>query len=89
MIIFGTRRRSRLLATQVLVCQHCHNRAAQRLYEWATWFTLFFLPVFPFGVHRTYSCAYCGASTEVDRETADRFVADAQRAGSGAGAPAV
>ena len=82
MIIFGTRRLVKLLAVQVFVCAYCGREAAQRLSQIATWFALFFVPVFPVSTRRVFTCAYCGRGTELDAPTADRFVADAT-----AGAP--
>ncbi|MFZ7089273.1 zinc-ribbon domain-containing protein [Curtobacterium sp. RRHDQ10] len=79
MIIFGTRGMSKLLGVLFYACAYCHQEAAQRLVQRATWFTLFFIPVFPFSTRRTISCAYCGGQTDLDKETAERFVADSQR----------
>jgi zinc-ribbon family len=77
MIIFGSRTSSKVLALLFFICVACHNEAGQRLVRRRTWFTLFFVPIFPFG-HGSYSvaCAYCGASNHVTRETAERFKAD-------------
>lgn len=79
MIIFGTRGMAKLLGVLFYACAYCHQEAAQRLVQRATWFTLFFIPVFPFSKTRTISCAYCGGQTSLDKETAERFVADADR----------
>ncbi|NDZ93936.1 zinc-ribbon domain-containing protein [Streptomyces sp. SID6673] len=78
MIIFGGRQTSALLAVLYFHCAFCRAHAAQRLFRTRTWFTLFFLPIFPMG-HGAYSihCAYCGNACGVSRENADRFVADA------------
>ncbi|AZG48750.1 zinc-ribbon domain-containing protein [Gordonia insulae] len=78
MIIFGGRQTSALLAVLYFQCVFCHAQAAQRLIRTRTWFTLFFLPIFPFGRgNHSVHCAYCGNSSAVSRENADRFVADA------------
>lgn len=79
MIIFGSRTMVKFLAALIFQCAYCHTAAAQRLTRSTTWFTLFFLPIFPFGHGRyTMSCAYCGASSTLTRENAERFIADAR-----------
>ncbi|GAC85792.1 hypothetical protein GP2_042_00180 [Gordonia paraffinivorans NBRC 108238] len=89
MIIFGSRTMVKLVAAQIFMCMYCRVEAAQRLFRSTTWFTLFFLPIFPFG-HGTYrmSCSYCGNETILPRPEADRFTADAQRTAAAA-SPAV
>ena len=77
MILFGSRTVSKIVALLFFVCATCGNEVGQRLVRRRTWFTLFFVPIFPFG-HGSYSvaCAYCGASHGVTRENADKFIAD-------------
>jgi hypothetical protein len=81
MIIFGSRTRDALVGVLFFACTLCGSTAAQRLHRLRTWFTLFFLPVFPFG-HGRYvlQCAYCGGQSSMPREGAERFIADADRA---------
>lgn len=81
MIIFGSRTSTKLVAALIFACALCHATAAQRLFRVQTWFTLFFLPIFPFG-HGRYAlqCAYCGSTTNLAREAADQFIADAEAA---------
>ena len=43
MIIFGLKTYTRLLATLSLVCPHCRQQAAHRLFEVVNKFTLFFI----------------------------------------------
>lgn len=84
MIIFGSRAKSVLAAVLFFACAHCGAQAAQRLFRRRTWFTLFFVPVFPFG-HGRYvmQCSYCGTGTQLPREEAERFIADAERQQAG------
>jgi hypothetical protein len=79
MIIFGSRVKSALVAVLFLTCVLCKTPAAQRLVRVRTWFTLFFIPIFPFG-HGRYvqECAYCGTQVSIDRDSAERFRADAE-----------
>lgn len=88
MIIFGSRQTVTFLAALIFQCAFCHTPAAQRLTRVRSWFTLFFLPIFPFGGGSyRMSCSYCGQSSTLSRENAERFVADAHAQQPGAGAP--
>ncbi|MBT2275089.1 hypothetical protein [Rhodococcus qingshengii] len=49
MLIFGIRTKTTFFATLFFTCHLCRVTAAQRLHRRRTWFTLFFLPNFPFG----------------------------------------
>ncbi|PZE80429.1 zinc ribbon domain-containing protein [Curtobacterium sp. MCBD17_032] len=81
MIIFGSRTRTALAGVLFFACALCGSTAAQRLHRLRTWFTLFFVPVFPFG-HGRYvlQCSYCGGQSSLTRDGAERFIADAERA---------
>jgi hypothetical protein len=80
MIIFGSRTKTALVALLFFTCGICQGEAAQRLIRVRTWFTLFFVPVFPFG-HGKYvlKCAYCGGESILTRENADKFIADYEK----------
>ncbi len=79
MIIFGTRGYLRMLAIVTFVCQNCHNPAAQRVINRVTKFTLFFIPLFPVASSYATTCTYCGASTKIDKATAERYLSMAQQ----------
>lgn len=75
MIIFGTRGMARILGQLIAMCMVCRREAVQRLVKRSRWFTLFFIPVFPFFIRRVVHCAFCGAESVIDREGADLFLA--------------
>ncbi|MDI9903165.1 zinc-ribbon domain-containing protein [Rhodococcus sp. IEGM 1409] len=78
MLIFGTRTKTAFIAALFFTCSFCRTTAAQRLNRRRTWFTLFFLPIFPFGRGQDFmACANCGQATPLARPDADRFAADA------------
>ena len=52
------------------LCSRCGKDAAQRLVSSQRWFTLFFVPVFPFTTAYVCSCTYCGFAQKVTKETA-------------------
>jgi hypothetical protein len=78
-IIFGTRTTVRLLAILNFVCGRCGNPSAHRIEERVRKFTLFFIPLFPIGARKTYgTCTYCGLITEIDKDTRERLLAQAE-----------
>jgi hypothetical protein len=74
MIIFGIKTYTRLLATLSLVCPHCRQQAAHRLFENVNKFTLFFIPLFPVGTSRRMDCTYCGYASKVSKEQAQQLM---------------
>jgi zinc-ribbon family len=78
MIIFGTRGYVRALATPMLVCHRCGNPAAHRVLEKVTRFTLFFIPLFPVSTSRSLTCTFCGTTTPISRDLAQRYATQAQ-----------
>jgi len=85
-LILGTRTRTAVLAMLTLLCRACGNPSAHQVSRRQTWFTLFFLPVFPVGSGK-YStlCTYCGAATRIDKDEAERLQAQPDRPAGSAG----
>ncbi|SDL16349.1 zinc-ribbon family protein [Nocardioides sp. YR527] len=75
MIIFGLKAYTRLLATLSLVCPHCRQQAAHRLFEVVNKFTLFFIPLFPVSKSRRMDCTYCGYASKLSKEQAEQLLA--------------
>lgn len=82
-ILFGTRRMRRSLGTVMLLCQHCQRPSAHAVFKLHTWFTLFFIPVFPFSVRYMTACPMCGAGTKIDRAHAEQLTAAAAQQAAG------
>ncbi|MEU4455177.1 zinc-ribbon domain-containing protein [Nocardioides sp. NPDC023903] len=74
MIIFGLKTYTRLLATLSLVCPHCRQQAAHRLFEVVNKFTLFFIPLVPVSKSRRMDCTYCGYASKVTKEQAAQLM---------------
>jgi hypothetical protein len=72
-IIFGTRRMRKSLGTVLLLCQRCQRPSAHAVFKLHTWFTLFFIPVFPFNVKYATACPMCGVGTQIDRSHAEHL----------------
>jgi hypothetical protein len=75
MIIWGFRGRVRPLAMVRTRCPRCGQEAAHRLVRSQRWFTLFFIPIFPFRTRYIATCTYCGAGQVVNPEVAKAFAA--------------
>ncbi|MFP5346804.1 MAG: zinc-ribbon domain-containing protein [Actinomycetes bacterium] len=75
LIILGLKRYVELLGMTVLVCPFCGQRAAQRVEQWTTKLTVFFLPLLPVRRRQVMQCASCGAQSELSRAEAEQVLA--------------
>jgi hypothetical protein len=67
LIIFGMRNRAHQHGPCVAAtCPRCHNEVVLAYLVVTRWFTLFFLPVIPFGRKRLLVCPICSWQREVD-----------------------
>jgi len=74
-ILFGTKRMRTSLGTVMLLCQRCQRPSAHAVVKLRTWFTLFFIPLFPVGVKYATACPMCGVGTRIDKAQADHLQA--------------
>lgn len=51
------------------VCPNCKNDEYWHLLKISTWFTLFFIPVFPYENNRLIMCPICKEGLKIDSET--------------------
>lgn len=72
-ILFGTRRMRKSLGTVMLLCQRCQRPSAHAVFKVHTWFTLFFIPIFPFSVKYATACPMCGATSQIDKAHAEQL----------------
>lgn len=49
-------------------CNHCNNEEYWVLARFMTWFTLFFIPVFPYSIKYFLSCPICQCGLTLDGE---------------------
>ena len=54
------------------VCPNCHNQVFFRAVKSTTWFSLFFIPVFPYGTRYLLVCPTCTHAFEMTAEQAKR-----------------
>lgn len=75
MIIFGWgyRRTKSIGPVKESHCGRCNNSVSLELVKLSTWFTLFFIPVFPYENRKLLVCPICGAYEEISKEEFDEL----------------
>ena len=56
---FGHRKMKKVGETEPTKCPHCNNVKPFDLVEQSKWFTLFFIPIFPYAKERLMVCPVC------------------------------
>jgi hypothetical protein len=69
MILFGWgHQRHKLIGpTHARKCENCNNERIWTMHKLSTWFTLFFIPVFPYSSKRLLTCPVCGQGFELSQ----------------------
>ncbi|MCA9383005.1 zinc-ribbon domain-containing protein [Candidatus Dojkabacteria bacterium] len=57
-------------------CGRCGNEKPWRIIKVTIWFTLFFIPVFPYKTHYLLSCPICGDALEMEKQAYKDMVSD-------------
>lgn len=70
-VIAGTRGFKKVLGTKVMHCQRCQNMTEYMYIKYTKWFTLFFIPIFPYSFKYFLVCPICSASIEMTSEQFD------------------
>ena len=75
-IFYGSKVRSKKIGQtkEACHCDHCDNTSIWTLYNDKKWFTLFFIPIFPFSSKKFLSCPVCGWGISVDDKNSDRIM---------------
>lgn len=60
-------------------CDNCHNESEYTLIEISIWFTLFFIPVFPYERHYLLMCPICGNGFELNKQAFEELKAGAEQ----------
>jgi hypothetical protein len=75
-IIWGSKGFQKLLGyTQMTQCAHCNNINPFQVLCVRTWFTLFWIPIFPFSTKYLIMCPICGYGSDTHKEYAMQQVA--------------
>lgn len=78
-ILFGFRSMRKSLGTCFMLCSRCHRPCAHAVVRMQRWFTLFFIPIFPFKTTYLTSCAMCGSAFKIDRAKAEQLAASGRQ----------
>ncbi len=70
--LFGIRTKAKAIAQQERACTKCVRPTMHALVETKKWFTLFFIPVIPFGGNFFARCGVCGLTTKCTAEVQDQ-----------------
>jgi hypothetical protein len=73
MIIWGFRSRNKVLGQAPYTCQQCRREGFHTIVRSRRWFTLFFIPLFPFTKTSTSRCNLCGVQTRIQNAQAEAF----------------
>lgn len=77
-IIWGTRGMEKILGYtgQKYQCGHCNNVSQYKVFRRQKWFTLFWIPIFPFSSEYYVCCPICNYGQKVPKEEAQRLVSE-------------
>lgn len=75
-IIWGTRVMDKVLGytQEQYQCGHCNNASRYKIFRRRKWFTLFWIPIFPFSSKYYVCCPVCNFGQEVPKAEADRLL---------------
>lgn len=59
-------------------CDHCHNDVFWELHRISTWFTIFFLPIFPYTDDYMLLCPICSYGFKIEKEQISKMKAIAE-----------
>ena len=78
-IIWGTRTKEKIMAIAAPHnCESCNNTVQFQLIRVMRWFTLFWIPIFPFSIKYFLSCPVCNNGWQLKKEQAKAMIADVQ-----------
>jgi hypothetical protein len=78
-ILYGTRSFKKIMAqTGPYTCNHCGNATFFNVVRVANWFTMFFIPLFPFSFKYFHVCPVCGDGQRIDKATAKNLIEQAK-----------
>ena len=71
-IIWGSRSMDKTLGEtqRTYQCQHCNNASRYRVFRRRNWFTLFWIPIFPFSSKYFVTCPICNFGSQLKKDAA-------------------
>lgn len=70
-IICGSRSHNRVMGQMQYACPQCKKEGFQTVVRSLRWFTLYFIPLFPFSKETIVRCNLCGFQYAMDNKQAD------------------
>ncbi len=80
--LFGVRRKEKPFGQVERACAKCSRPTVHTALEHKNWFTLFFIPVIPFGTSYLTRCNLCGTKYKATAELKDKMASMAMAAGA-------
>lgn len=68
LFLFGVRRKEKAIGQVERACSKCARPTVHAALELKSWFTLFFVPVIPFGTNYVTRCNFCGMKYKASEE---------------------
>ena len=79
-IIYGSRAFQKVFGnTAPQTCGYCKEVAELKVFRVSKWFTLFYIPLFPFSYKYYLQCPYCEVMSEISKEEAKSAVAKSEQ----------
>ena len=75
MIIYGSRGTNKVLGQISFVCPQCQRQSIHAVVRRKRWFTLFFIPIFPFYITSNTHCGLCGYQQKIPNKQANAMLA--------------
>jgi hypothetical protein len=80
LFLFGVRRKEKPIGQVERPCSKCARATVHMALEYRSWFTLFFIPVIPFGTSYLTRCNLCGMKYKTSEELKSKISALAMAA---------
>jgi hypothetical protein len=72
-VIFGTKGKVDFAGVHMDKCASCEKRSAISVFDAKRYFTLFFIPVFPYSRESFWKCNNCGRDGKLEKEERDKI----------------
>lgn len=75
-IIFGNKSFEKDLGEYKVsgTCPNCHNTINLHILKQSTWFTLYWIPIFPLQIKRFKICPVCRAGAQITKEESEQLL---------------
>lgn len=76
-IVWGTKGMEKILGNsqRSYQCQHCNNVSNYKIFRRRKWFTLFWIPIFPYSSQYFIACPICNYGAKISKDEAMNQIA--------------